>query len=340
MAAYAQGRKLNVRPHTKTHKIPAIARMQAEAGCRGITVAKVGEAEVMAAAGLDDILVAYPVLGSGRLERLAALARERRLLVALDSPVTASAISAAAARAGSEIGLLVEVDVGLRRCGVGTAAEAEALAQHIESLAAVRFAGINIYPGHVWAPPDQQGPALAEVSAMLCGVLERLHAAGFKCEVVSGGSTPTAYNSHHVAGLTEIRPGTYVFNDRNTLGLGACTVEDCALRVMVTVVSDAVPGRAIIDGGSKTFSGDRWLSGDKMGCGLLPEHPDIRFESMSEEHGHLDVSQARHKPRVGDRLSVIPNHVCTCVNMHDRVYYHRRGAIEGAWTVEGRGKVI
>jgi D-serine deaminase-like pyridoxal phosphate-dependent protein len=137
-----------------------------------------------------------------------------------------------------------------------------------------------------------------------------------------------------------VRPGTYVFNDRNTLGLDACELSDCALRIIVTVVSNAVPGRAIIDGGSKTFSGDKWLSGEKTGCGLIVERPDIRFETMSEEHGHLDLTDSKSKPEVGDRLTVVPNHVCTCVNMHDRIWYHRNGVVEGSWQVQARGKVV
>ena len=338
LAEYCQRHKLNLRPHTKTHKIPAIARMQIEAGCRGITVAKVGEAEVMAAAGMDDILLHYPILGQSKLARLASLAADRRIIVAIDSAAAAEAISASV-NGGRVVDLLVEFDSGMRRCGVATAGEVELLAQTISRLPNVRFAGITTYPGHIWAEPAQQGTALSELSAKFQEMISRLKAGGFACEIVSAGSTPTARTSHLIEGLTEIRPGTYVFNDRNTVGVGACTWDDCALRVKVTVVSNAVKGRAIVDGGSKTFSGDRWMSGAKTGFGHVVEHPEMDFAAMSEEHGHVDLGPSGYVPKVGDRLTIVPNHVCACVNMHDAIYYHRNGTVEGCWQVSGRGKV-
>jgi D-serine deaminase-like pyridoxal phosphate-dependent protein len=338
LAGYCRRSNLRLRPHTKTHKIPEIARMQIKAGCGGITVAKVGEAEIMAAAGIDDILVHYPVFGQSKLARLTALARDRRILVAVDSAVTADAISDSAS-GDSKIDLLVEFDSGMHRCGVTSPAEAEALAQTIDRLPNVRFAGITTYPGHIWAEPAQQGEALGEISAMVQEIAHRLQRSGLLCEIVSSGSTPTARNSHLVQGLTEIRPGTYVFNDRNTVGVGACTWDECALAVLVSVVSTAVKGRAIVDGGSKTFSSDRWLSGGKTGFGRVVEHPDIEFTSMSEEHGHLDLGSSDYSAKIGDRLTIIPNHVCACVNMHDSIYWHRSGIVEGCWQVAARGKV-
>ncbi len=290
-------------------------------------------------AGSDGILVAYPVFGQTKLNRLAELASRARVTVAIDSIVTATAISDAAKAAGSSIDLLVELDVGMKRCGVASAEEAETLAKLIDSLPSVRFAGLNLYPGHIWVPPaDQSGP-LQEVSAKLADVLDRLRQSGLECEVVSSGSTPTALQSHLVAGVTEIRPGTYVFNDRNTIGVGACSLADCALRVIVTIVSNAVPGRAIVDGGSKTFSSDRWLSGKKDGFGMVIDQPEIVFESMSEEHGHLNVSGCDRAPTIGTRLNIIPNHVCACVNLHNLIWYHRKGEVEGFWDVAGRGCV-
>ena len=130
-----------------------------------------------------------------------------------------------------------------------------------------------------------------------------------------------------------------MFNDSNTAGVGACSWDDCALRILVTVVSTAVKGRAIVDGGSKTFSGDRWLSGEKTGYGRVVEHPDVEYTSMSEEHGHVDLGSSIYAPKIGDRLSIIPNHVCASVNMHDSIYFHRNGYVEGQWSVLGRGKV-
>jgi D-serine deaminase-like pyridoxal phosphate-dependent protein len=338
-AAYARQHNLQLRPHTKTHKIPAIAQMQIESGSHGITVAKVGEAEVMADAGMDNILIAYPVFGTLKLERLARLAVKKRITIAIDSAVTAEAISQAAQKAGSMIDVLVEIDVGMRRCGVASPEDAVALAKVIDKLHGIRFAGLNFYPGHIWDPPADQLVPIREVATKLRSVLDRMSEDGFECEVVSGGSTPTALQSHLIQGMTEIRPGTYVFNDRNTVGAGVCSISDCALRVIVTVVSNAVSGKAIIDGGSKTFSSDRWLSGNREGYGYIIEDPQISFEAMSEEHGHLNLSMSSRQLPIGERLSIIPNHVCACVNLHDRIWFHRNGIVEGSWEVAGRGRV-
>ena len=338
LGEYVRKHGLKLRPHTKTHKIPAIAKMQIAAGCSGITVAKVGEAEVMANAGLEDILIAYPVVGQGKWERLARLAQSRAITVSLDSIDVARGISSAATRGGSKVSILVEFDVGMRRCGVQTVEAWLGLAQEVSKLPGLRFSGLMFYPGHIWDALPDQGPALERISGIIDEIRARSKQAGLNCEAVSGGSTPTAYNSHQVRGLTEIRPGTYVFNDMNETNAGYSQLSDCALRVQVTVVSKAVQGRAMIDGGSKTFSGDRLISGDKQGFGLVTEYPKSQFTSMSEEHGHLDLSP-EDRASVGDRLSVIPNHVCACVNMHNQIYYHRNGIVEGSWAVEGRGKI-
>lgn len=339
VAAYARDHGLLVRPHTKTHKIPAIAQMQVKSGCHGITVAKSTEAEVMAEAGLDNILVAYPILAPEKAARLAELARSKRILVATDSLLSAQVLSDAAASARSTIGLLVELDVGLRRCGVSSPEEALSLAKQVVRLPHLRFDGLNFYPGHIHIPPSEQEGPLLEVERKVKATVQLLAAHGLTCEIVSGGSTPSLYQSHLVPSMTEIRPGTYVFNDRNTVKMKACSLSDCALRVMVTVVSNAVAGRAMIDGGSKTFSGDHLVAGLGDGFGYVTEDPSIHFEAMSEEHGHLDLAAAGKRLQVGERLSIIPNHVCACVNMHDRIWRHRSGVVEGWWEVAGRGKV-
>ena len=338
LSDYSRKHGLKLRPHTKTHKIPAIAKMQIASGCSGITVAKVGEAEVMANAGLEDILIAYPVVGLSKCERLTKLAQRKTITVSLDSIEVARGISEAATRAGSTVSILVEFDVGMRRCGVQTVQAWLNVAQAVDKLSGVRLAGLMFYPGHIWDALPEQGPALDSVSRVIEEIRAQSKQSGLNFEVVSGGSTPTAYNSHQVRGLTEMRPGTYVFNDMNETKAGYSQLSDCALRVQVTVVSKAVQGRAMVDGGSKTFSGDRLISGDKQGFGFVTEHPDTQFTSMSEEHGHLDLGPS-DRVNVGERLSIIPNHVCACVNMHNQIYYHRKGIVEGSWTVEGRGRI-
>ena len=339
MAAYCAQHGLSLRPHTKTHKIPEIARMQIRAGARGITVAKLGEAEVMAREGLDDILVAYPIVGSGKLDRLIALARRGRVRVSTDSAEVALGISEAARQAGVAVRLLAEMDAGLRRCGVQSPEDLVALAQHMTRLPHIEFLGFLFFPGQIRLAPGEQAPVLAQIDARLQEAQEKLYRSGIQVRVVSGGSTPTAYQSHLMKTVTEIRPGTYVFNDLNTVSIGASDLSRCAVRVHVTVVSVAVKGRAVIDGGSKTFSSDLLRGGEGRGFGLSAEHPGIILESMSEEHGHLNVEACPGELKVGDRLQFIPNHVCTTVNMHDEVWGARGDEVVEHWPVAGRGRV-
>ncbi len=339
MAQYCRQHGLALRPHTKTHKIPELAHRQIASGARGITVAKLGEAEVMIQAGLTDILIAYPLVGQPKTARLAALAERASLKVSLDSEEAARGISRSARERGVRIGLLVELDVGFRRCGVERAEEAVSLARCIQDLPNVDFCGLMFYPGHFMVPEPQRRELLQEVNARLHRVYEAFDRAGLPCEIVSGGSTPTAWISHEFAGVNEIRPGMYIFNDRTMVGLGVARPEDCALSVLVTVVSTSVSGRAIVDGGSKTFSQDRYRAGDGRGFGLVKEDPDAELEALSEEHGHLNIARSSRRYRVGERLTIIPNHVCAVLNLHDEVYGVRGDQVEAVWRVAARGRV-
>jgi len=339
MAEYCRQHGLALRPHTKTHKIPELAHRQIKSGATGITVAKVGEAEVMVQAGLTDLLIAYPIVGREKAARVAALAERAALMVSLDSEAAARDLSRSAQERGVRIGLLVELDVGFRRCGVQRPEEAVALARVIHDLPNVDFRGLMFYPGHFMVPEPERRQLLEDVNARLHRVYEAFDRAGLPIEIVSGGSTPTAYLSHEFAGVTEIRPGMYIFNDRTMVGLGVARVEDCALSVLVTVVSTSVPGRAIVDGGSKTFSNDRYRAGDGRGFGLVREDPAAEVEALSEEHGHLDISRSSRRYRIGERLTIIPNHVCTVMNLHDEVYGVRGDEVEAVWRVAARGRV-
>jgi D-serine deaminase-like pyridoxal phosphate-dependent protein len=339
MAAYCREHNLGLRPHTKTHKTPEVARMQVEHGAVGLTVAKVGEAEVMAEAGLDEILIAFPIWGEEKLRRIANIARERTILLSLDNEATAAGLSRAAIAAGASVGVLVEFDVGMRRCGVEPGPAALDLAWKIEKMPGLKFRGLMIYPGNIWGTEENRGKVVKEVAERVATSLEPFRQAGMEVEIVSGGSTPSASLTHKIPGITEIRPGTYVYNDLNTYFQGACRLEDCAARVVATVVSTAVPGRAMIDAGSKTLSSDGLGSGPATGHGYVVEAPDAALIKLNEEHGHLDITRSSHKFHVGEVVTVIPNHVCTCVNMHDEVFLLRKGQVEGSWKVAGRGKV-
>jgi D-serine deaminase-like pyridoxal phosphate-dependent protein len=213
------------------------------------------------------------------------------------------------------------------------------LAKKIEQMPGLKFRGLMTYFGNVWGPREAREREAQEVAAQVAKALAAFSDAKTPVEILSGGSTPSAEFSGRIPGLTEIRPGTYVYNDLNTLHQGACTLDDCAARVVTTVVSTAVPGKAIIDGGSKTLSSDQLRSGPETGHGLIVEAPDAPITKLNEEHGHVEISGSAHHFRVGEVLTVIPNHVCTCVNMHDEVFLVRKGEVVGSWRVAARGKI-
>ncbi|HEY0367577.1 MAG TPA: D-TA family PLP-dependent enzyme [Pyrinomonadaceae bacterium] len=339
MAAYCREHQLLLRPHTKTHKIPELAKRQLAGGATGITVAKIAEAEVMLDAGITDVLIAYPIVGPEKTTRLARLAERATITVSLDSEEVARGLSEATTRHGTTVGVLIEMDVGFGRCGIDHEADLLALAGKVVDMPGLEFRGLMFFPGHFGVAPDERAAMRVRVNEFLKGTLEAFTVAGLPVRIVSGGSTPTAYEGSFFHGVNEVRPGTYIFNDRNTVAVSACTLDDCALSVLVTVVSTAVSGQAVVDGGSKTFSYDRFQARDGSGFGIVKEDPAAAVERFSEEHGHLNIQGSERRYCIGDRLSIIPNHVCTTVNMHDEIYGVRGGRVEEVWRVEGRGKV-
>jgi D-serine deaminase-like pyridoxal phosphate-dependent protein len=339
MADYCRERGLNLRPHTKTHKTPEISRMQLDRGAVGLTVAKVGEAEVMAKAQFSDILVAYPVWGTEKLRRLASLASSRSMLLSLDNEATAIELSRAMVSQNATIGVLIEFDTGVGRCGIEPGAACVELATKVVKLEGLNFRGLMTYYGNIWGDIKERRAEAKRVAERVAHVLTSFRSANIPVEIVSGGSTPAAPLTESIPGITEIRPGTYVFNDLNTFYQGVCSLEDCAARVVTTVVSTAVPGRAILDAGSKTLSSDLLSSGPKSGYGLIIEEPNAKLFSLSEEHGSVDISASEHHLRVGDVVTVIPNHVCSCVNMHDEAFLIRKGEVTGQWRIAARGKI-
>ncbi len=333
MADYARAHGLALRPHIKTHKVPALARRQVEMGAAGITSAKVSEALVMARAGLNDILLAYPVWGALKWERLRELAALARLNMATDSAAHAGAVAAALGAERVRVQLLVELDAGFGRCGLSVDKN---LTEQVSRIAGcgMPVRGIMFYPGHL---KHLDPGSLDRLNRTLGRAVQAFRAAGVEPRVVSGGSTPTWAHSHLIEAQTEIRPGTYIFNDCNTVDTGACGWDDCALRVRCRVVSTAVPGRAIIDGGSKTFSDAARREG--AGFGRLVQAPEVLCEKMNEEHGYLSLAGSSFQPRPGDMLDVIPNHVCTTVNMHHTLYGVRGGEVVETWEVAARGMI-
>jgi D-serine deaminase-like pyridoxal phosphate-dependent protein len=333
MARYASAHGLALRPHIKTHKIPELARLQLGRGAIGVTSAKVTEAQVMVEAGVEDILLAYPIWGEKKWERLRDLSRRTRITVATDSRAHALAMADALGPEKTRISLFVEVDLGGGRTGL---APDEHLETHLLGIAraGIPIRGLMFYRFHV---ADPAGGGMARLGESLAGALEAFHRAGVPLDTVSGGSTPLAFHSHLLPGLTEIRPGTYIFNDCNTVDFGGATWEDCALRVRCRVVSTSVKGTAVIDGGSKTFSDAPRFSG--TGFGRLVQAPEVPCARMNEEHGLLDVSGAGSRLRPGDLVDVIPNHVCTTVNLHRELFGVRNGLVETVWSIAAQGKI-
>ena len=335
-AEYARAHGLALRPHVKTHKSPRVAAAQVAAGATGLTCATAREAEVMEAAS-GDLLVAYPPVDPHRAVRIAQLEADR-VTVALDSAEAIDRMSRAATEAGRVVHVYIELDLGMRRVGVQTAREAVALARRTTNARNLEFAGIAFYPGHVRQGVGEQGDAVQAVARDLTSAVEELAAAGVRPPVVSGGSTPTLWRSHEMGPVTEIRPGTYVYNDRTTATIGACAWDDCALTVLATVISTAVPGQAVIDAGVKALGREpiRGIAGE--GFGALLERPDVVVRGMSEEHGILDLTGTSWTPRVGERVRVVPNHVCVVVHLFDEVIGVRGSEIEERWPVAARGR--
>lgn len=339
MASYAKARKIGLRPHTKTHKSRRLAKMQMDHGAIGLTVAKVGEALVMADQS-DDLLMAYPALHPARCLELARLALGRAVRVAVDSIPAVDALSAAARSAGSTIGAMVDLDVGHHRTGVQDAVQALALAQYISAARGLRLDGLHFYPGQLSHGLRAELEAgLRQISNTIQQVLDLWKKNGLEAKIVSGGSTPAGRLSHAIPQLTEIRPGTYIFNDNNTLHQNCATIDDVAAKIICTVVSTAVPGHFIIDAGSKTLTSDRCGPAPESGHGLIIEYPQAKIAKLSEEHGHVDATACDRRPRVGEQVTVIPNHICPCINLQDVIWWHEPGSAPEPLTVDARGKV-
>jgi D-serine deaminase-like pyridoxal phosphate-dependent protein len=338
MAAIARQAGVSLRPHAKTHKIPQIGHLQLAAGSSGLSVAKLGEAEVMVDGGITDLFVAFPLWGAAKWERLCRLAKRAQMRVAADSYEVLEGISRTAMQHGLRIPVRLEVDSGFGRCGLQTPDEVRALARRMADLPGVQLVGLMGFGGQSYKEKDRAGvERVARAEAQqLVDLAALLQADGFAVPELSAGSTPTAPYVAQVPGISEIRPGTYVFSDRDQVALGWGTWDDCALTVLVTVVSRPTPTRAIIDGGTKTFSGDRASRAE--GWGTVRGHPEYVLAWLTEEHGVLEVPPDAHLP-IGTRLEIIPNHACGTLNMHDQLVALRGERVEDIWQVAARGRV-
>ena len=322
MAARCRQLGIPLRVHSKTHKVPEIAKMQIAAGSQGITCQKLGEAEAMVDAGIDDILIPYNIVGVPKLKRLTALVKRARITVALDSEDTATGIAQQAGADGCAVPVILELDTGGGRCGIGSPQKAQLLARKVVSMPGLNFRGVMTYPSHPRAKP------------FLDETLSLLTRDGIPVHVISGGGTGSEKYSKEI-GCTETRSGSYVYEGMSRVGNSEMLhPQRCALRVIVTVVSTPTPDRIIVDGGQKTFT-----SYPPTPYGHIIEHPDAKIYGMSVEHGHVDVSGCAHRFGVGERLSVIPLHQGMTSNLHDELAAVRGDTVEAIWRIAGRGKI-
>lgn len=322
--AHANSNGYTLRPHIKTHKLPRLARRQVELGAVGITAQKLGEAEIMADAGLSDIFLPYNIIGARKLQRLRALNDRITLAVTADSPDTVAGYAEAFA-AERPLTVLVECDTGGGRCGVQTPAQALALARQIETADGLRFGGLMTYPAlHGRARTEEW---LSEAAGLM-------QQAGIAVPVISGGNSPDMWETDPTI-VTERRPGTYIYFDRFQVQQGAADWEDCALTVLATVVSRPTPTRVVLDAGSKALSSD--LMGQE-GHGVVPG-TDLVIRALSEEHGVIEMTQPSDSPRIGDRLRIVPNHACVVSNLFDVVHLVAPDGSVEAEPVAARGRV-
>ncbi len=323
MAKLVRDAGVALRPHSKTHKSPEIARLQLRAGAPGVTVAKVGEAEVMVKGGIRDLFIAYPLASAAKIDRALDLALTSHIVFAADSMEIASLLAERAAGRGQVAEVRMEVDSGMRRTGVKRS-DARALARAMAAMKGLSLTGIFTFRGSLidGQPTLDRKRAGLEEGRLMAELAEALRSDGIPIREVSVGSTPTAEYAASVPGVTEVRPGTYVFCDRSEVAYGVCAVADCAATLLVTVVSRPASDYIVVDGGNKSLSADS--QPDKPpthlpGYGEVVGYPDAVVERMSEEHGMIAI-RPEHPFKVGDRLRIIPNHVCTTVNLHNVMY--------------------
>ncbi len=335
----AHGKAL--RPHVKSHKTLEIAARQRELGAVGLTTAKIGEAEVFAAAGFEDLFVCYPLVGALKLRRLMRLARRARVSTIVDDADAAAALAAAARAQETTIDVLIKLDLGMHRVGVEDA-DVDALAHRVAELAGVRLRGLCIHEGGAYGEPDprrRRSLARSQVRRLVA-IAERLREQGLTIEVVSSGATPAVHDVLDIEGLTEVRPGNYVFYDAMQAALGVVPEDRCALTVLTSVVSHAGPDRAIVDAGAKALTMDRGVHGIDLldGYGRVQGPSGVTVSALSEEHGWLRLANGAQL-RVGDRVRILPNHACPVVNCFDAITVVRQDAPIAEWKVAARGRM-
>jgi D-serine deaminase-like pyridoxal phosphate-dependent protein len=324
--AHCDANGLKLRPHIKTHKSIHFAKAQVDAGADGINCQKIGEAEVMADGGIDDILITFNILGASKLQRLRALADRVTLRVVADSAAVVSGLSDTFADAPNPLKVLVECDTGALRCGVQSPDEAVALAKIIDHSPGLIFDGMLTYP----AVGGQ-----VDVVDFMTSAKGKLADQAIACPTISSGGSPNMWHAETHGIITEYRIGTYVYNDRSLVMRNTCTWDECAGHVLATIVSRPTPDRAVIDAGSKALTSD--LLGLE-GHGHVVGHPEAQIVGLSEEHGVMTVSE-NSDLNVGDRIRIIPNHVCVVANLYDEAWLETPMGDYARLKIDARGCV-
>lgn len=332
MADFFAGRRVALRPHIKSHKTPAIAHMQLKAGAIGITCAKVGEAEVMAETGIRDILIANQVVGRVKIDRLTDLARHADVMVATDDARNVADLSQAASAKRVALRVLVEIDIGMGRCGVAAGGPALELACRVAASPGLRLAGLMSYEGHLVLIPDYEERRRKVLAALepLADTVDLLHRHGLPVEIVSGGGTGTYDITGSHPTMTEIQAGSYVFMD--AIYRVVRPEFDISLTLLATVISRPQPDYIVTDAGVKALSKD-------FGWPEPVNIPGASMRYLAEEHGVIDLASPEAvNLHPGDMVSFIPSHCCTTVNLHNKLYAVRKGVVETIWPIAARGK--
>ncbi|WP_408011669.1 alanine racemase [Pseudalkalibacillus sp. A8] len=325
-------------PHIKTHKSVEIARKQLAAGAKGITCAKLSEAEVFADAGIVNIFIAYPIVGQEKLDRLQALAEKINIRTIADSHTVAEGLSKVGEITGNKIEVLIEIDGGSHRGGVQSGKDTLDFALELLKLPGIELKGLFTYVGQIYALSKEEEvkkETLREAKLLLENK-ELLHFNGIGVQVTSGGSTLSSYYADQLKGITESRAGNYVFGDINAVAHGIYTPEDCALRVCSSIVSLPLPGYATIDAGSKALTSDLSVAGTTYG--FIIGYPDVDIVKLNEEHGYLRYDPEKYNFEIGDQIEIVPNHCCVIPNLNEFVHAFKNGVYKGEINIDARGK--
>lgn len=335
MADLARQGGVGLRPHIKTHKSLPIAHRQLLQGARGVTVATLAEGELMAQGGIRDILLAYPPVGSLKLERLLDLAAWVHLTVVVDSMEAARPLAAACQDRDMTLDVYIKIDTGLGRTGTSPEGAVE-LARELRQLEPLHLIGLMSHCGFSYGcqGPEELARVARQDGELMVQTKDALNRIGISIREISVGSTPTCWTGELVPGVTEIRPGTYVFNDGNNVLSGIVKEEDCAASVLATVISRPNPRRVIIDAGSKSVAKEPSSLGP--GLGIVKGLPGAVLERVYEEHGVIELPMDASEPAVGDLLEIIPNHICPVVNLFSQYILVRQGKVVGSWPIAAR----